>query len=168
MLLALLLAAQPADWPTGPIIEGHGPHASVEATMDIPQGTVLMHAFDAVELGEDGKSRTLQSIARFINMHAAAGVPADAIRPAVVVHGPAVFALTRDERFGEKFEGKANPNAELVAGLLAHGTRISVCGQSAAAQDVANEDLLPGVEVALSAMTAHALLQRQGYTVNPF
>ena len=35
-------------------------------------------------------------------------------------------------------------------------------------QGVANEDLLPGIEVGLSAMTAHALLQQQGYTVNPF
>jgi hypothetical protein len=33
---------------------------------------------------------------------------------------------------------------------------------------VKTEDLLPGVEMALSAMTAHALLQQQGYTFNPF
>jgi len=29
-------------------------------------------------------------------------------------------------------------------------------------------DLLPNVEMALSAMTAHALLQQDGYTLNPF
>jgi hypothetical protein len=28
--------------------------------------------------------------------------------------------------------------------------------------------ILPGVEMALSAMTAHALLLQQGYTLNPF
>jgi len=28
--------------------------------------------------------------------------------------------------------------------------------------------LLPGVEMALSAMTAHAILQQEGYTLNPF
>ena len=43
-----------------------------------------------------------------------------------------------------------------------------MCGQSAAGQGVKKTDLLPGVELALSAMTAHALLQQQGYTLNPF
>ena len=91
MLTSLLLAlAQPtSDWQTGPQIEGHGPHAPVEVTMPIPDGTVLRHAFDAVKLEEDNASRTLQSAARFINMHAAAGMDADAIRPAVVIHGGA-------------------------------------------------------------------------------
>jgi len=28
--------------------------------------------------------------------------------------------------------------------------------------------LAPGVEMTLSAMTAHALLQQDGYTMNPF
>ncbi len=52
--------------------------------------------------------------------------------------------------------------------MLEAGVRFIVCGQSAAGQGVANDDLIDGVEVALSAMTAHALLQQQGYTVNPF
>jgi len=34
--------------------------------------------------------------------------------------------------------------------------------------DVGKDDLLPGVERVLSAMTLHALLQQQGYTLNPF
>jgi len=41
-------------------------------------------------------------------------------------------------------------------------------GPSSLYYDVATEDLLPGVKMAVSAMTAHALLQQQGYTVNPF
>ena len=36
------------------------------------------------------------------------------------------------------------------------------------AHGVAKADLIPGVELALSAMTAHAQLQQAGYTVNPF
>ncbi|WP_260482717.1 DsrE family protein [Sphingomicrobium flavum] len=167
-LFSLALAAQPAGWETGPVIEGHGPHAPVEMTMEIAEGTVFNHAFDAVKLEEDGASRTLASAARFINMHAAAGVPADAIRPAVVIHGAATFAVVNDERFDAYRKGETNPNRDLVEKLLAAGTRIIVCGQSAAAQDVATADLLPGVEMALSAMTAHALLQQQGYTLNPF
>ena len=167
LLTLMLLAAQPAEWPTGPVIDGYGPHAPVDVTMPVPAGTVLMHAFDAAELTDANESRTLQSAARFVNMHAAAGIaPAD-IRPAIVIHGRAVFAVVGDARFSENYEG-ANPNRDLVEKLLANGARIIVCGQSASAQDVATADLLPGVEMALSAMTAHALLQRQGYTINPF
>lgn len=46
--------------------------------------------------------------------------------------------------------------------------RVILCGQSAAASGIERVDLLPGVEMALSAMTAHALLQQDGYTLNPF
>ena len=41
-------------------------------------------------------------------------------------------------------------------------------GQSAAYYEIGVEDLLPGVDMALSAMTAHALLQQDGFTLNPF
>ena len=162
------LAADPSTWPTGPVIEGEGPHAPVEVTAPLPADTVLRHAFDAARMESDGTSRTLQSAARFINMHAAAGLPPANVRTAVVIHGAAVFAVVDDASYGAKNEGKTNPNRELVDKLLAAGTRIIVCGQSAAAQDVATTDLLPGVEMALSAMTAHALLQQEGFTLNPF
>jgi hypothetical protein len=33
---------------------------------------------------------------------------------------------------------------------------------------MANEDMIDGVEMALSAMTAHALLARDGFSQNPF
>ena len=43
-----------------------------------------------------------------------------------------------------------------------------ICGQSASVYGVKAEHLIEGVELELSAMTAHALLQQRGYTVNPF
>ena len=72
------------------------------------------------------------------------------------------------EAYERKYPGAENPNAALVDALIKAGVRIIVCGQSAAGQGVKKTDLLPGVELALSAMTAHALLQQQGYTLNPF
>ena len=102
--------------------------------------------------------RTLVSAARFVNMHARADVESENIRLVVVVHGAAVHDVS----------GEGSTSADLVAALLEHGVRVIVCGQSAAYYNVKTEDLLPGVEMALSAMTAHALLQQQGYTFNPF
>lgn len=152
----------------GTAIPGYGKIADVDIEMAIPEGTVLLHSFDATEGKAGTLNRTLESVARFINMHVAAGMPLANVHAAVVVHGPAVLDVTNAERYGAKYDGAKNPNADLVAALQAVGVEIYVCGQSAAAQDVHNGDLLPGVKMALSAMTAHALLQQRGYTLNPF
>ena len=95
-------------------------------------------------------------------MHASYGAEPEPerIRIAVVVHGKAVHDLLDDEA--------GNGSYYMVTQLLDYGVRFIVCGQSAAAYGVAKGDLIPGVELALSAMTAHAQLQQAGYTVNPF
>ena len=157
--LSATTMADTHSFTTGPVIEDFGPVVGVNATMPMPDDVTLRHSFDAARGAENGEpNRTLESAARFINMHARAGVPVDSIALAIVVHGTAVYDVS----------GDAKGNADLVAALLEHGVRIIVCGQSAASRGVAADDLLPGVELALSAMTAHALLQQEGYTINPF
>ena len=162
LFAVFLPAAAIADlssFTTGPAFEDYGPVADVETSVALPAGITLRHVFDVGAAAEDGQpNRTLVSAARFINMHARAGVDAERIEVAIVVHGKAINDVS----------GEAPGNAELVAALLAHGVEIYVCGQTAAYYDVANDDLLPGVEMALSAMTMHAVLQQRGYTLNPF
>ena len=161
-ILSILPFATYADvssFSTGPAINDYGPVAEVDVTFRVSKGTVLRHSFDVDEQAEGGKlNRTLVSAARFINMHARAGVDTNRIDLAVVVHGKAVHDVSKE----------ASSSAGLVASLIDHGVSIIVCGQSAAYYDVTMDDLLPGVKIALSAMTAHALLQQQGYTLNPF
>ena len=144
---------------TGPVFEDHGPVADVETTVAVPADTTLRHVFDVGTRAEEGQpNRTFVSAARFINMHARAGVDPERIDVAVVVHGKAIYDVS----------GEAPASAELVAALIDHGVKIYVCGQTAAYYDVASDNLLPGVELALSAMTMHALLQQKGFTLNPF
>lgn len=144
---------------TGPVFEDHGSVADVETTVAVPTDTTLRHVFDVGARAEEGQpNRTLVSAARFINMHARAGVDPERIEVAVVVHGKAIYDVS----------GEAPGSADLVAALIDHGVKIYVCGQTAAYYDVSNDDLLPGVELALSAMTMHALLQQRGFTLNPF
>ena len=100
-------------------------------------------------------------------MHVRAGVPLDNIDVAIVVHGKVSPQLLNAAAYEKRF-GKANVNQDLLEQLMAAGVTITLCGQSAAFADVAAVDLLPGVQMSLSAMTAHALLQQQGYTLNPF
>ena len=143
----------------GPVFTDYGPVADIDVTMPIAPDTTFKHSFDLSSPATAGDpNRTLVSAARLINMHARAGVPKDNTRIAIVVHGKAV----------KEMADELSANAGLIAALTDQGVRIIVCGQSAAYYDVATDDLLPGVEMALSAMTAHAVLQQQGYTLNPF
>ena len=144
---------------TGPVFTDYGPVAEIELSSPLDPSRVLKHSFDvSTPADNDAPIATLVSAARFINMHVRAGIDANNIAVAVVVHGKAVLEMADDN----------STSAELIDRLTNYGVRIIVCGQSAAYYDVATDDLLPGVEMALSAMTAHALLQQQGYTLNPF
>ncbi len=171
LALAVPVSAQEPHAPfhPGPLIADYGPIADVDVSDPLPTHASFKVAFDLAAAGKpDAPNRGLVSLARFLNMHVAAGVPAERIGLAVVVHGPAGVDLTKDAFYGARHEGAANPNADLIAQLQEHGVRVILCGQSAAASGIARDDLLPGVEMALSAMTAHALLQQDGYTLNPF
>lgn len=153
----------------GTVIKDFGPVATVEGHEPIPASATFSVAFDVAEAAKPGAiNRTLESAARFVNMHAEAGVPRDAVRVAVVVHGPASFDLTNSAIYGKKHDGAANANLAAIAALIDNGVEIHLCGQSAAGQGITRADLAPGVKLALSAMTAHALLQQHGYTLNPF
>lgn len=166
MAVAGLFMAAPASaqdmsaFATGPVFEDFGPHAPVEGGEPLPSFSRFAIAFDVATPAETGaRNRGFESAARFINMHVAAGVPEDRIQLAVVVHGKATLDLTTRE---------GNASRPMIEAMLAKGVRFILCGQSAAANGVKKADLIEGVELHLSAMTAHALLQQDGYTVNPF
>ena len=171
LALAVPAIAQQPDlsaFKTGPVFEEFGAHAPVEGMKELPADTAFAIAFDVADKPADGaRNRGFESAARFINMHVAAGVPEENIRIAVVVHGKAVLDLISDEaRTGREME--PNASAAMVSAMLDKGVLFIVCGQSAAAYGVTSEHLIEGVQMELSAMTAHALLQQEGYTVNPF
>jgi intracellular sulfur oxidation DsrE/DsrF family protein len=156
--------AQQSRFTTGPVISEYGGVADIEGAIPVPTDTVFKVAFSVSEAGTAGEvSRRLESAARFLNMHVRAGVPRENIQIAVVVHGPAIRDLMIEPRPGE-----TNANAGLIAALIETGVDVYLCGQTAANAGVSAEALLPGVRLSLSAMTTHALLQQNGYTLNPF
>ncbi|WP_298443428.1 DsrE family protein [uncultured Ferrimonas sp.] len=169
----LLAAALPASaglemFTDGPVIKGYGKHATITPTLAPPKDFVAKVAFDAGSADhQQPLNRQFDTVARFLNMHAASGVERNYIQPALVVHGKAVFDLLKAKPYQQRFD-QANPNQPLVNALIAADVPIIVCGQSAAYLDINAEDLLPGVQLALSAMTAHRILAQQGYSTNPF
>ncbi|MBT1445655.1 DsrE family protein [Shewanella sp. JM162201] len=174
MLLSVLIGgitvpAGAADFSSGPVIEGYGEVASrVKQTFPVPRDQQFKVVFDVAAQSEAGEvNRTLDSMARFLNMHVAAGVDPKNIRLALVVHGKAVFDVLSDEAHFKKL-ARGNANASLLKALMKNGVRVMVCGQTAAHFGIDNNLLYDGVEMSLSAMTAHAILSQQGYSLNPF
>lgn len=153
---------------SGPIFEKFGKHAKVVLVEPLDKTMQLKVAFDVSERSADDMlNRRFDTLARFINMHVANGVPLENIELALVVHGKAGFDLLHSKAYKKRFS-VANPSGDLVRELLSNNVQIFLCGQSATYYDIDNEDLIDNVQMALSAMTANAILSQQGFTHNPF
>lgn len=141
----------------------------VDADLQIPKDKVLKVVYDTYRGAESGKvNSTFLSAARFINMHVDAGHPKENIKVAIVVHGTTSLDVTQDSYYGEHHDGAKNANAEVIAALVAEGVDFYICGQSAAFRGVTRENILPGIKFSHSAMSAHAVLQSQGYSIIPW
>ncbi len=109
-------------------------------------------------------NRGLESIARYLNLNAAAGFkPAD-VKLALVLHGAATRAALADAAYAKHTAALTNPNLELIRELKACGVEVFVCGQSLARNKFAPADVANEVSVAESAMTVNANKQQDGYS----
>lgn len=173
-LLSAPVYAGPKSFNHGKAIPEYGKIAVVDSDQPVYRSSKFKIVFDVSKQADYGKvNRNINSVARFINMHVEAGVRPRNIKLAVVLHGKAAKDVTQAGYYAASQKTndtatKDNANAGLVQALIEHGVEFYVCGQTAAYYDIKNEDLLPGVKMALSAMTSHALLQQKGYTLNPF
>ncbi len=172
LLLIFAIPAQAQDmsaFHAGTVIPEFGPVASIDSDVEISKDAKFKIAFDVGKNADTGQiNRSFVAAARFINMQSEAGVSPENIQLAIVVHGKASRDLTIDDYYGAHSDGAKNANATAIATLLKNHVEIHLCGQSAAAYGIRKSDLLPGVQMSLSAMTSHALLQQKGYTLNPF
>lgn len=113
---------------------------------------------------EDKSQRNpyIESVARYLNMHAQAGVPAEHLHAVLVVHNVASSDLLTDQMYRERF-GYDNPNSGMLRALMDAGVEVILCGQSSLSRNIPIEHTVPGVKLALSAMTALIQYQDQGY-----
>ena len=139
---------------SGSVIKNYGKHAKVQQDLHFDKNALFKVAFDISEQGKVGE----------VNRN---GVSAENIHLALVVHGKAGFDLLKSRLYQEKFNS-TNANSALLQDLMKNQVQIYLCGQSAAYYDIDKPLLEPGVKMALSAMTAHAVLNSKGYSLNPF
>jgi intracellular sulfur oxidation DsrE/DsrF family protein len=171
LLLVIPLSVDAQDRPpAGPVILSAGAVFSVEnPDFATPPGMEYRLAFEMARPADTpgDVNVVLNSVARYLNMHAQAGIPRDQVSAAVVVHGAAGWELLNDEAYRAE-HGVANDNVQLIAELTAAGVPVILCGQTAASRGIPTDQLADGVQVALSAMTAFLVLQEEGYRVNPW
>ena len=109
----------------------------------------------------DRLNPSIETLARFLNMHARAGVPEERVRVALVLHGAARKYALQNTSYQARFHVD-NPNLELLEELRAAGVRVILCGQTAASRSFERDELSASVELALSAMTFLITLQSDG------
>lgn len=163
-------SATKSDIKMGPILQAYGPTSKIEqADVQLPQNFVYKALFDISESNKKPNqyNRKIESVARFLNMHARNGVALENMKVAVVLHGAATKDVLNDEAYAKR-HGHQNPNTELIEQLADKGVEFYICGQSAAFYDIKKIELSADVKLSLSAMTMAVLLQEEGYHLIPF
>ena len=154
----------------GPIINDYGKVWSInnpEYRTHID--TQYKVVFDIMNSPEDPSqlNTSIETAARFLNMHAQSGISLERMKVALVVHNKASKDLCKNEVYQEKY-GVENPNAAMIAQLMEAGVAFIFCGQSSVARNLPIEETIDGVQLSLSAMTALIQLQNEGYRLIKF
>jgi intracellular sulfur oxidation DsrE/DsrF family protein len=154
---------------TGPLIRNYGANYPV-TNRDIPlrEGFIYRAVFDAASYSGaiSSLNMELDNVARFLNMHARAGVAREQFDIAVVLHGDALKSALSHSAYEARFHA-GNPSLDLLMQLHEAGVRFYACGQSMEFLGYASDELASPVKVALSAMTVLVGLQADGYALLP-
>lgn len=152
----------------GPVIENFGPAVDVPETFNLVPGRKYRVLFDSAagSKNQHALNRRLESAARFVNMHARAGIDPEDLAIEIVTHGGTTWDVLSDAAYRKRF-GRDNPNTALLRALAEAGVVIRQCGQSAAANGVAADELAAPVSMAVSAMTVVVRRQAEGWVLLP-
>lgn len=154
--------------PMPPLIADYGKTVPVPNPGERPDPALdYKVVLSVTKTGEAGAPPpALEKAARLANLLAESGVPAAHRHIVVVLHGPATAAVLNAA--GLQARGKTdNPSARLISELTDGGVSVRVCGQALAGAKIARSEVLPQVQVDLSALTTLSTLQLRGYALLP-
>ena len=170
LVIAMAARAQapsiPGQQTSGPVIQSTGMSIKVDdPTFGAPAGHLFKAVFEINAGGGDTVrvNEQLANVARYYNTHVRHGIPETQVKAAAVFHGSGWPALLTDAAFATRFGGKPNPSRRLTEELIEHGAQLVLCGQTAGARGIRRDELLPGVKVAISAMSAMQIFQSDGF-----
>lgn len=141
----------------------------VPANADKPSPALVHRVFidiDDTARTHNGINDRLVKAARFLNLYATAGVPANKVQIALIFYGKNITLALSDAAYKKKF-GHLDTNRDLLATLSKANVRMFACGQTLANAGYKASDVRPGVTVALSALTEREELESAGYGFVP-
>lgn len=162
--------AQEAEVKTGPIIENFGKVYQIEnPDLLLKMDTEYKVIFDIYtdNSKDNNLNPLLNTVARYLNMHAQQGVLTENMKVAVILHGAATKSALSNEAYQNQFETK-NPNSEIIHDLKKANVELYVCGQSYLASGFKLNERSADVKLALSALTALVEYQTNGYQLINF
>lgn len=115
---------------------------------------------------ESGKANpALSTIANYVNTLAKYGVPPEHRKIVVMIHhrGDGWQMILKNAAYQHATEGPDNPSLEMIQKLQKAGVEFRVCGQLVVARKINPEDILPGFQTDLWALTSLVDLQMAGY-----
>ena len=154
----------------GPVISNYGEVWPVQ-DLDYPLETNLVYkaVFDVMNSPDshDIINPSIETVARYLNMHAQNGISDNNLKAVLIIHNKASKDIMNDKAYESRY-GKANPNRQLINQLMHSGVDVIFCGQSSLSRNIPKENMIPGVKLSLSAMTALIQLQGDGYRLIKF
>ncbi|HHC81175.1 MAG TPA: hypothetical protein ENK46_14940 [Flavobacteriia bacterium] len=167
---SLISNAQKKITKMGPILPNYGKVFQVEnPDLILQTDKEYKVIFDIYTDRSKGKkiNPLLTTVARFLNMHAQQGVPAENMKVVVIMHGAATQSVLNNDAYKKQFHTE-NPNKDIIHALKGVGVELFVCGQSYLAHEFNPADKSKDVKMALSALTALVYYQSEGYQLITF
>ncbi|MCF6349102.1 MAG: DsrE family protein [Flavobacteriaceae bacterium] len=162
--------AQQTETKMGPILNDFGKVFQIEnPDLLLKKDKEYKVIFDIYTDGSKGEkiNPLINTVARYLNMHAQQGVPKENMKVIVIMHGAATKSVLSDTAYQKKFSTE-NPNSALIDALKEANVELFVCGQSYLAHGFDLNDKSSDVRIALSALTALVKYQSEGYQLITF
>ena len=162
--------AQQVETKMGPLLENYGKVFQVKnPELVLQKDKEYRVIFDVYTDSAKGEKMNplLDTVARYLNMHAQQGVPATNMKVVVIMHGAATQSVLTPEAYQKQFQ-KENPNTALLHALKGVDVDLYVCGQSYLAHGFDPKDKSKDIKMALSALTVLVKFQSEGYQLITF
>lgn len=159
MLLVSTAYSQELEFP---IIKNYGGVVVVPNTIKPTQGGKIIIDISSAEETGEGVNKSLDRVARLINLYGLANIqPAD-LELVVIVHGGATKTVLSHDGFKDKYHS-GNPDLDLIDELTKYGVKVLVCSQALVRRGYKTEWLNPNVGLALSAITTLVEYDQKGF-----
>ncbi|WP_421871077.1 DsrE family protein [Marinoscillum sp.] len=146
-----------------PVIKGFGGVVRVPNTINPAHGAKVIIDVTSADVTDAGVNKSLDRVARLINLYGLAEVQVSDLEIVVIIHGGATRSVITHEGYQEKY-GTANPDIALIKALKDQGVEVLVCSQALIKRGFKTEWLNPDVRLALSAITTLVDYQQKGFS----